>query len=65
MCNIYVLNFNETLTNEVVYFEQPAPGRPHLLFICQVFNLDLVKSVPHVPCLSLIILLDNAIESLG
>ena len=25
ICNIYVLNFNETLTNDVVNFEQPAP----------------------------------------
>ena len=27
ICNINVLNFNETLTNDVVNFEQPAPGR--------------------------------------
>ena len=26
ICNINVLNFNETLTNDVVNFEQPAPG---------------------------------------
>ena len=25
VCNINVLNFNETLTNDVVNFEQPAP----------------------------------------
>ena len=25
ICNINVLNFNETLTNDVVNFEQPAP----------------------------------------
>ena len=26
ICNIYVLNFNETSTNDVVNFEQLAPG---------------------------------------
>ena len=26
ICNINVLNFNETLTNDVVNLEQPAPG---------------------------------------
>ena len=26
ICNIPVSNFNETLTNDVVNFEQPAPG---------------------------------------
>ena len=25
ICNIYILNFNETLTNDVVNFEQPGP----------------------------------------
>ena len=26
ICNIYILNFNGTLTNDVDNFEQPAPG---------------------------------------
>ena len=26
ICNICILNLNETITNEVVNFEQPAPG---------------------------------------
>ena len=26
ICNIYVLNFNETLTNDIVNFEKLAPG---------------------------------------
>ena len=26
ICNIYVLNFNKTLTNDIVNIEQPGPG---------------------------------------
>ena len=29
VCNTYILNFNETLTNDVVNFEQPAPEGRH------------------------------------
>ena len=29
ICNINILNFNETLTNNVVNFEQPAPELIH------------------------------------
>ena len=41
ICDIYFQNFNETLTNDVVNFEQPAPGQ--LLLSAQVRMIDRLK----------------------
>ena len=32
ICDINILNFNETLTNDIVNFEQPAPEVLNIVF---------------------------------
>ena len=44
-CYIYFQNFNETLTNDVVNFEQPGPGKltyqkPRMTKLCRVRRLS-------------------------
>ena len=44
ICNVYVCKFNETLTNDVVNFEQPAPdcsAIKYLLFCCFLYSVHL------------------------
>ena len=44
ICNIYALNFNETLTNDIVIFEQPAPGVTGFKIVFDG-NLNMILSV--------------------